>query len=612
MSIRTFRIIALILVCMGFYACTAVSRPVGSVGLPDDFDTNMAPVWYHAEAVKKYLVDHNPREAATLLEAAVRADADYAPAYYLLAKLLLDNGSPDSAALYAAKANRLDSANITYKSQLAAALLMSEQYDDALQLYSELVSQEPYNPLNYRLLAALYDYKGQHFTAISVLDTAEMRLGRIEELSTMKRELLFGVRLYEKALEESRKLVEEYPYDDENYRVLGDIYNAMGRDSLALLNYGEALRIDSTNAVTLFSLASFYRQRNDNRNYIAQLRRIFDNPDVSLEYKKRVFGDLTSNTDFYRNNYFSLNLLISTLVTLYPDDYSVVDMYATHTVRGGETEQGLNLYKSFIQLQPQTLDAYRNIIIIETHLMRPDSVAKYSDMALEYFPESVDIMLDKSYAQMKMERYDEAVATMQTASRNAVGDSVRIAVVGILGDMYRLAGDDRAALRCYRKAARLSSDPLDKSVFAGLAADTYHEQGKLQRAFRFYNRALKLNPDNAGVLNNFAYYLAIEGRDLERALEMSERANRLVGNSSTFLDTQGWILYKLGRLDEAKTIMQRAVSFDMDSAETLFHYAEILYALGDSFMARVYWQRALESGYDADVINQRLELTTNK
>ena len=386
----------------------------------------------------------------------------------------------------------------------------------------------------------------------------------------------------------------------------------MGRDSLALLNYGEALRIDSTNAVTLFSLASFYRQRNDNRNYIAQLRRIFDNPDVSLDYKKRVFDDLTSNTEFYRNNYFSLNLLISTLVTLYPDDYSVVDMYATHTVRGGETEQGLNLYKSFIQLQPRTLDAYRNIIIIETHLMRPDSVAKYSDMALEYFPESVDIMLDKSYAQMKMERYDEAVVTMQTASRNAVGDSVRIAVVGILGDMYRLAGDDRAALRCYHKAARLSSDPLDKSVFAGLAADTYHEQGKLQRAFRFYNRALKLNPDNAGVLNNFAYYLAIEGRDLERALEMSERANRLVGNSSTFLDTQGWILYKLGRLDEAKTIMQRAVSFDMDSAETLFHYAEILYALGDSFMARVYWQRALESGYDADVINQRLELTTNK
>ena len=209
MSTRTFRIIAFIAVCMGFYACTAVSRPVSSAVLPDDFGGDKAPIWYHAEAVKKYLVDHNPAEAATLLEAAVRTDSGYAPAYYMLAKILLDNGSPDSAARYAVMANKLDSGNITYKNQLAAALLMSEQYDDALQLYSELVSQEPYNPVNYRLLAALYDYKGQRFTAISVLDTAEMRLGRIEELSTMKRELLFGVRLYEKALEESRKLIEE-------------------------------------------------------------------------------------------------------------------------------------------------------------------------------------------------------------------------------------------------------------------------------------------------------------------------------------------------------------------------------------------------------------------
>ena len=192
-------------VCAGFYACTASSRSLsGGSLLPDDYKTVDAPLFYHAEAIKKYLVDRNVHDASELLKTAVRIDSNYAPAYYLLAKILLENNDALAAAGFAEKASRIDSANLTYESQFAAALVMSEQYDDALKLYSDLVVRDPYNPVNYRLLAALYDYKGQRFTAISVLDTAEVRLGRIEELSAFKRELLFGVRLYEKALEESR------------------------------------------------------------------------------------------------------------------------------------------------------------------------------------------------------------------------------------------------------------------------------------------------------------------------------------------------------------------------------------------------------------------------
>ena len=89
---------------------------------------------------------------------------------------------------------------------------------------------------------------------------------------------------------------------------------------------------------------------------------------------------------------------------------------------------------------------------------------------------------------------------------------------------------------------------------------------------------------------------------------MSRRANGLTPGNATFLDTEGWILYLLGRYDEARTVMQQAVSFDMTGSPVLlFHYAEILYALGDAFMAEVYWKRALDKGYDAEIIRQRLE-----
>ena len=96
--------------------------------------------------------------------------------------------------------------------------------------------------------------------------------------------------------------------------------------------------------------------------------------------------------------------------------------------------------------------------------------------------------------------------------------------------------------------------------------------------------------------------------ELEKALDMSRRANGLTPGNATFLDTEGWILYLLGRYDEARTVMQQAVSFDMTGSPVLlFHYAEILYALGDAFMAEVYWKRALEKGYDARQIELRLK-----
>lgn len=260
-----------------------------------------------------------------------------------------------------------------------------------------------------------------------------------------------------------------------------------------------------------------------------------------------------------------------TLIAKYPDDYNVVDLYATHLIRGGEIEQALGLYKSFIGMKPDILEAYNQVIGIETFLNRPDSVTKYSDMALARFPDNMDILLGKGYA--------------------------------------RLGTNDAAgAVRTFREAYRAAKDDSTRSVAAGILGDAYHELGNSRKAYTQYEKALRLNADNAGVLNNYAYYLSEEGRELEKALDMSRRANRLTPGNATFLDTEGWILYLLGRYDEARTVMQQAVSFDMTGSPVLlFHYAEILYALGDAFMAEVYWKRALDKGYDAEIIRQRLE-----
>lgn len=567
------KVIASIAVAVGFLSCTVTSRaPSGTLASDgSEFEGRNAPYYFHAEGIKAYTANKRPAEAIDYFGKAISADSTYAPAYYQIAEVLMAE-NPSQAVSYSVKANALDSLNLTYQSQLGRVLVMSQQYDQALDIYTRLMRDDPHNPINYRLLAALYDYKERPFTAISILDTAEMRLGRMEDLSTYKRELLMRVRLYDKAVEETNKLIADYPYDDENYLVLGELYSSKGEDSLALVNYREAMRLDSTNVNTLTSLADFYVKKNDARNYLATLKRLFESSNMPLESKRKIFEDITTDISFYRQNYFAINSLAATLITLYHGDYSVLELYATHLIRSGEVEQGLELYKSFLQVNPDLLEPYQQIIGIETFLMRPDSIAKYSDRALRRFPDNIDILISRGYAHVRQKSYKEAVKTFKDAYGKAESDSTR-------------------------------------SVIAGSIGDTYQDQGGNRKWIAYYDKALRLDPTNAGILNNYAYYLGEEGKELEKALRMSERSNQLSLNNSTFLDTQAWILYKMERYDEARKIMQQAISFDRsNSAVLLFHYAEILYAQGDSFMAEVYWKRALERGYDPGTIVKRLQM----
>ena len=115
------------------------------------------------------------------------------------------------------------------------------------------------------------------------------------------------------------------------------------------------------------------------------------------------------------------------------------------------------------------------------------------------------------------------------------------------------------------------------------------------------------------VLNNYAYFLSEEDRELEKALVMAEKVMKLEPGNATYIDTYGWVLYKLGRFDEAKKAIQQAIAIDIrKSSELLIQYGDILFALGDSYMASVYWKRALEAGHDEKVIERRSEAAGQK
>lgn len=582
------RLTATTALCALFFTAFAAGR--GPAGVPE-YPDSLRSVWLYTEGIKQNTIAGDTARAREFFTEAIRNDSTFAPAYYEMAS----NGmysTPDEAVELARSAHRLDTANKWYHQFLGQTLIFARRYDEALAVYRRLRTDDPQNPDNYRLLAALYEQAEQPFSAIATLDSAEMRFGRIPVLSTMKRQLLVATRQLDKAVEEAKAMVDAVPYEAQHHVVLADLYNILGKDSLALAEYDQALKIDSTNVGTLMSLADYYNGRRDYRSLLSITERLFKSDEMPLDAKIKRFELFTSDMRFYREYYTQLNALASTLAVRYPQDKRVVELYARHLIASGELEQALALYKLHLGDQPPVESFYRSVIDIESYLQHPDSVDRYVSRALELFPGQVDFHIAKGHALNYSKQYAKAVKAYRQSLSFAATDSLRSAIWGLIGDTW------------HQKA--VAGDTNDENF--SLAGKKGTSRSDMKQCYKAYDRSLHYNPDNAMVLNNYAYFLSLEGRDLEKALAMASRAVALTDNNPTYLDTHAWVLFKLGRTAEAKKVMQQAIALDsQNSPELLVHYGDILHAMGEQFMAEVYWRKALEKGYDADRITRRME-----
>lgn len=574
------RLTAIPVLCLLFStAFVAGKGPHTASGTPD----SLRSVWLYTEGIKRNAIHGDTVGAREFFTEAVRLDSTFAPALYELAS----NGmfdTPDEGVELARRAWRLDTANLWYHRFYGQSLLLAERYDEALDVYRRLSSEDPRNPDNYRILAALYEQRNNPYMALAMLDSAELRFGRIPPLSAMKRRLLVATHQTDKAIEEALSLVEAAPHEIERHVVLADLYGIAGQDSLALVQFDAALAIDSTDVGTLLSLADFHNKRRDYRSLLAATKRLFLTDELPLAGKIRRFEQLTADTRFYREFYPQLNDLASTLMIRNPDDKRVVELYAGHLIASGELEQALALYKLHTADTPPEEDYFRWVIDIESYLQRPDSVSRYVDRALALFPGKVDFHIAKGNVLSRTGHYPDAIRAYRQSLRLADTDSLRGAVWGLIGDA------------CHQQAEA-----------EGARGGTRYAK-QMKECYRAYERSLRYDRDNILVLNNYAYFLALDGQHLERALDMSGRVVALADNNPTYLDTYGWVLFRLGRTEEARKIIRQAIALDrQNNPELMVHYGDILHALGERFLAETYWRKALEHGYDAQEIAQRLE-----
>jgi tetratricopeptide (TPR) repeat protein len=209
---------------------------------------------------------------------------------------------------------------------------------------------------------------------------------------------------------------------------------------------------------------------------------------------------------------------------------------------------------------------------------------------------------------------DAGIATL-TALAAAHPDQIE--VQSSLGDALRMAERYPEAVTAYSKAVELIETPTPGywGLFytRGIANERAGDWPAAEADFR---EALKLKPDQPLVLNYLGYSMVEKKENLDEALAMIEKATKAEPDDGYITDSLGWVLYRLGRYQEAVKPMLRAVELTPDDPIINDHLGDVLWKVGRKREAEFQWRRALSFGpaddLDMDRIRKKLEVGLDK
>lgn len=513
----------------------------------------------YIEAIEAF-VNEEFDQATTLLLEAYNESSPNAGISFALADVYFMQDDLPNAAFYGKEAVQLTPENKWYRFKLAEIYRAAGQNQATLDELNTLLT---FHPDDYDALFMLADTQndyGQYLQSNQTLNKILRLTGPNPVVLIRKFENFKALNAPDSALIQLESLRDVEPDNLNTLNLLAGYYERVGRIGESKKVLQDALYRNARDPESLINLSSLYIDEAVWDSAGTLLGNFVSDPIISAEQKYMIAQFMYVR---HQQDLKNIQLQIETA--------RILDLYTKNESNYGPA---FTLAGQFFSMIDEPLKAVE-MLEIANNLIPEDDIAWRLRLQL--------LLSEK--------RYDDAVEVGIEANIHVPEDAF---IQYFVGTAFMLNNDSKKAITWLENAARAPSRRPFKSIIYGILGDAQSDLDNNKEADRVYELALRYDPKNHNAMNNYAYNLSIREENLDRAKELALRAIELDAENAAYLDTVGWVYFKLGDFDRARRFIKASIDTGLASAEVFEHLGDVYEALGNLVDAKKWWKQALD------------------
>lgn len=465
------------------------------------------------------------------------------------------------------KALELDSDNEDALTGLA--MVYSDLGDGrrASELLAKVVEKSP-NLRTLTSLAAAYEQMREYALAAETLRRASELAPENGEIKRAMAQNYLMADQIDEALGIYEQLVKEDPRDAQSHLRLSQIYRQQRKFDKAREANEEAKRLDPGNLEAIYNDVNIYEAEGRNEDAVRALKELLDS---------------TAKSAYTASEKANRAIFLERLGLLYRRQHRTEDAVKVFQELGALDEEQYGA-----RAAAQVIDTWR-----QAHEMK--RALAESEAALKKYPKERVVLVTRASVLADAGRVDEAVDIVKSLLDGTNDREVWLTLAQVYekGKRYEEMG------KAIDEADKLSVSDEDKEIVYFMRGAMYEKMKDYEASEAQFRKVLEINPDSASALNYLGYMLADRNVRLEEALEMIQKAVDQEPNNGAYLDSLGWVYYRLGRLEDAEHWLKRALATaDRDPAIN-DHLGDVYFKQGKLRDAISQWEIALRLWHSA-------------
>ncbi len=533
---------------------------------------------FYLDAVNQRL-KNNHDAAFELYRHVLEIDPNHVGANYDMSSYYHGLGNNDKSGDMLKTAAEADPENYWVNMGLVQLYSSTGDQDKALTTLENMAEVYPANSTILLMLEDLYLRQKDYDKVIDVLNRLELHEGDNEQISLEKCRIYRQMGDNQAAMQVLEKLYQENPADVRYKVMIGDIYLDEKNYEKAFDIYNAMYQKEPEQLSVLLAMAKYYEQTRNEGKYNEILGEIVVNSALSDDVRLSVMQEMASSNLFAKQNDTTTVMKLFDEILLLPqEDTKMAELCARYMISSDMSKERVKpvLYK-MLEIDKQADLARNQLLIYAIEEDNDEDVRRLCKTAVDYASDNPMYYYYLAVVEMRNKKFDNAIE----ACKKGLGKVDRESNLNMVVNMYAVMGD------------------------------SYHYSGQNSKAYEYYDSCLIYKPNHVMVLNNYAYYLALEKKNLSKAESMAKKAIEIEKDNPTYIDTYAWVLFQQRKYDEAKIQIDKIIqilgdNFEPRHATLAEHIGDIYSKCGDRTTALKYWNMAKQLGVKSPTIDKKI------